>query len=131
MKVLTLRLKPGLKLKQEIEKLVQKYDIKAGFIISCVGGLNEITCRMAGAKPEKQDIRIFKSEFELVSLTGTISKTGCHLHIAFSDEEGRVLGGHLKEAIIHPTADLTIGLDEDVSFDRKLDKETGFKELTV
>jgi predicted DNA-binding protein with PD1-like motif len=52
--------------------------------------------------------------------------------MSFSDNEGIVRGGHLKEGtIIHPTAEIVIGIDEDVQMKREFDQETGFDELVV
>jgi hypothetical protein len=132
MKTIIFRLKPGADLKTSIEDIIKKSAIKAGFIITCVGGLEQATVRMAGAKPDAQDIRTFASDFEIVSLVGTVSINGTHLHISFSDSEGNVQGGHLKEGtIIHPTAEIVIGFDENIEMKREMDDETGFKELVV
>jgi predicted DNA-binding protein with PD1-like motif len=126
MKVFAFRLKPG------SEAVIAKQNIKAGFIISCVGGLQKAVVRMAGAKPAKQDIRTFEQDYEIVSLVGTVSVNGMHMHISFSDREGSVIGGHLKEGtIVHPTAEIVIGIDETREFGREIDNETGFKELII
>ncbi|HEV7454414.1 MAG TPA: PPC domain-containing DNA-binding protein [Candidatus Saccharimonadales bacterium] len=132
MKMITFRLKPGNDLKESIEKVVNEQAIKAGFIVTCVAGLQQACVRMAGAKPDSQDIRTFTGDFEVVSLVGTVSVNGVHLHMSFSDTEGVVRGGHLKEGtIIHPTAEIVIGVDEGVVFTRELDADTGFSELKV
>lgn len=52
---------------------------------------------MAGAKPDQQDIRTMNDEYEIISLVGTVSVNGSHLHLSFSDKNGDVMGGHLKE----------------------------------
>jgi predicted DNA-binding protein with PD1-like motif len=132
MKTHTFRIKPGNDLKAELEKFVKENDISAGFIITCVGGLSQATMRMAGALPDKQDIRTYEGDFEITSLVGTLSINGVHLHIAISDNEGKSFGGHLKEGtIIHPTAEIIIGEDERAIYTRELDDETGFPELVV
>lgn len=132
MKLYTFRIKPGGDLKTELEKFVKDKDIKAGFIVTCVGGLNQATMRMAGALPNEQDIRTYQDNFEITSLVGTVSVNGVHLHISISDKDGKSFGGHLKEGtIIHPTAEVVIGKDEHVVYRRELDKETGFTELVV
>jgi len=87
---------------------------------------------MAGALPNKQDIRTYEGDYEITSLVGTVSVNGVHLHMAISDNEGKGFGGHLKEGtIIHPTAEIVIGEDEQVAYTRELDEETGFPELVV
>lgn len=132
MKTIIFRLKPGTDLKSAIEAKINEHNVKAGFIITCVGGLGAATVRMAGATPDDQDIRSFNDDFEIVSLVGTISANGTHLHMSFSDKDGLVRGGHLKEGtIIHPTAEIVIGIDETVEMKREMDEETGFAELVV
>lgn len=132
MKTIIFRLKPGTDLKGSIEKVVADNNIKAGFIVTCVGGLQQATVRMAGAKPDLQDIRTLRADFEIVSLVGTVSVSGVHLHMSFSDTNGKVQGGHLKEGtIIHPTAEIVIGIEETVEITREMDEETGFQELTI
>ena len=128
----TFRIKPGNDLKEELEKFVKAKNIQAGFIITCVGGLSQASMRMAGALPDRQDIRTYKGDFEITSLVGTLSVNGVHLHMAISDSEGKSFGGHLKEGtIIHPTAEVVIGEDESAIYTRELDEETGFPELEV
>jgi predicted DNA-binding protein with PD1-like motif len=132
MKIHTFRLKPGNDLKIEIEKFVKSKNIQAGFIVTCVGGISQATIRMAGAQPNKQDIRTYAGDYEITSLVGTVSAHGTHLHMAISDKEGKSFGGHLKEVtIIHPTAEIVLGEDEQVTYTRDLDEETGFPELVV
>ena len=132
MKIHTFRLKPGQDLKIGIEQFVAENDIQAGFIITCVAGLEQATLRMAGAVPNKQDIRTYKGDYELTSLAGTVSINGIHLHMSISNRECQSFGGHLKEGtIIHPTAEIVIGEDESVIYTRELDEETSFPELKV
>jgi hypothetical protein len=132
MKTRAFRLKPGADLKQSIEAMVTGRSIAAGFVVTCVGGLEQAVVRMAGATPEAQDIRTFSGNYEIVSLVGTVSVNGTHLHMAFSDKEGIVYGGHLKEGtIVHPTAEIVLGYEENVEFTRELDEDTGFKELVI
>lgn len=132
MKTIIFRLKPGVDLKKSIEAIVSEQAIKAGFIVTCVGGLEQAVVRMAGATPEAQAARTYKEDFEIVSLVGTVSVNGSHLHMSFSNKEGVVYGGHLKEGtIIHPTAEIVLGYEEEIEFRRELDEETGFSELIV
>ena len=132
MKTYAFRIKPGKDLKQEIETFALKQGLNAAFVVTCVGGLQQVTMRMAGAKPDVQDIRTLREDLEIVSLVGTIGPDGSHFHIAVSNKDGEVFGGHLKEgAIIHPTAEVVLGQVEGVIFAREMDEETGFNELVV
>jgi predicted DNA-binding protein with PD1-like motif len=131
-KTFAFRLKPGMDLKKEIERFAAANRLKAAYVVTCVGGLEQATIRMAGAKPDAQDIRTLKEDLEIVSLVGTTGPNGSHFHIAVSDKGGRVSGGHLKEGtIIDPTAEIVLGEMGATTFARELDDETGFEELVV
>lgn len=69
--------------------------------------------------------------FELLSLVGTLSPDGVHLHVSLGDEEGAVCGGHLVRAIVHTTAEVVIGVASSLAFSREMDPSTGFKELVI
>eukprot|EP00904_Undaria_pinnatifida_P004572 jgi/Undpi1/14115/HiC_scaffold_9.g03766.m1 len=69
--------------------------------------------------------------FEVLSLVGTLSRDGLHLHASLGDEEGTVSGGHLVRAIIHTTAEIVVGEASALAFSRAMDPDTGFKELVV
>lgn len=139
MKVHAFRLTPGTDLKEGIETFVASKDIQAGFIITCVGGLQKAILRSADidrGKPSKQDILTFTGDndnnFEITSLSGTVSVNGMHLHMDIADKRGQVFGGHLKEGtIVHPTAEIILGEDETAIYTRELDPNTGFEELVV
>lgn len=132
MRTLVFRLKSGNDLKQSLERMVQNHAIRAGFVVTCVGSLQGVVVRMAGAQPNAQDIRTFDGSYEIVSLVGTVAESGTHLHVSFSDTDGVVRGGHLKEGtIVHTTAEVVLGYDEKLEFAREIDQETGFTELAV
>lgn len=132
MKQITFRLKPGQLLKEEIVNAAKVKGIKAGVLLSAVGGLENMVLRMAGATPDRQVVKNLDGPLEIVSGTGTISQDGCHIHISVSDKEGNVIGGHLKDGCrVAPTAEIVIGIFEDVSYQRVHDQATGFKELEI
>lgn len=132
MKLYTLRLKPGQDIRTELLSYAKEHAIKAGSIVTCVGAVEECVLRMAGAKPEQQDIRTVEGAHEIVSLVGTLTGDGCHLHIALASSEGEVIGGHLKHGSkVFPTAEIVIIEDETVEYTREPDEQTGFEELVV
>ena len=54
------------------------------------------------------------------------------LHISLSNKEGKVVGGHLKEGcIIYTTAEIIIGNEDSLTFNREVDEVTTFKELVI
>lgn len=128
MKTFAIRLRPKQDLKEELIRFTKEKNISAGIVLTCVGSLRRATLRMADETITKD----FEKRFEIVSLVGTLSPNGVHLHIALSDETGSTIGGHVKEGcLIYVTAEMVIGELEDVAFSRELDKETGFKELKI
>ncbi len=123
-----IRLTPGQDLKNEIEKFTNRSTIGAGVVLSGAGSLSQASLRMANADKSVT----FPGPFEIVSLTGTLSPTGLHLHMSISDHTGKTIGGHvLAGCTIHTTAELVIGELESLRFRRTLDPATGYKELVV
>ncbi|MFN9055893.1 MAG: PCC domain-containing protein, partial [Cyanobacteriota bacterium] len=71
-------------------------------------------------------------ELEILSLSGTISPDGAHLHISVAGSSGAVIGGHLGAgSLVRTTAELVIGLLPDWRFSRELDPATGYPELRI
>jgi predicted DNA-binding protein with PD1-like motif len=122
------RLKPGQDLKQEIQKLVNEKQIKAGWISTCAGSLANYNIRFANQPNGSMD----SGHFEIVSLTGTISTNGSHLHISISDSTGKTIGGHLMDGcIIYTTAEIVILSSDAFVFKREKDGSTPWEELQV
>ncbi len=123
-----LRLKPGADLRKSIEDFVREQRLTAAWIATCAGSLQIYNIRFAnqaeGVKAE--------GHFEIVTLAGTLSVNGCHLHISVSDSTGHTIGGHLLEGnIVYTTAELVIQSDDSLIFDRRKDEATGWKELEI
>lgn len=127
----SLRLPPGTELVSELIRFVAANKMKAASIATCVGGLEFAQLRMAGASEHKQDIRDYHGHFEIVSLVGTVTHNGCHLHMSMSDQEGLVFGGHLKKALVNPVAEIVIIDDESSTYSREFDPQSGFLELVI
>jgi uncharacterized protein len=132
MKCLSFRLRPGQLLKEEMELRSKEHGIRAGVLLSVVGSLQCAMLRLAGSTPDQPMERVWNEPFEIVSGTGTFSEDGCHIHVSLSDGEGNLIGGHLKDGcVVKTTAEVVIGILEDVSFKRVFDKDTGFQELEI
>ena len=122
------RLKPGQDLKKEIQKLVTDQQIKAGWISTCVGSLTNYNIRFAN-QPEGNS---GSGHFEIVSLTGTVSVNGSHLHISISDSTGKTTGGHLLDSnLVYTTAEIVILSSDVLIFKREKDGSTPWEELQV
>lgn len=128
MKIFAVRLKPNEDLKQSLKNFALQEKLKAGFILTAIGSLQQATIRFAN-----QNIStVFVDKFEILSLNGTIATTGVHLHIAIADQQGKTIGGHLDNGcIIYTTAEIVIGSSEEHTFLRTLDKQTGYQELEI
>jgi len=128
MKTYALRLHCGSDLKAELINFTNSNNLNAGLILSCVGSLKKATLRLA----DDNRIHVYDQKFEIVSLVGTLSADGLHLHMSISDRDGTTFGGHVQEGcLIHTTAEIVIGELEGTLFSRELDKQTGYKELVV
>jgi uncharacterized protein len=128
MKQITVRLKEGQDLRQEIERILEEFDINAGVIFSAVGSLSKATVRMPVV--DEPIIRTWNEHLEIISVSGAVSKNGNHIHLSFSDINGHVWGGHLKDGcIVRTTVELVIGVFEDTVYRREVDPATGYDEL--
>jgi predicted DNA-binding protein with PD1-like motif len=128
MKVVPLRLQPGVDLRRALQTWMAEQDTQAGCVISAVGSLTVVQLRLAGAA----EATAIKGELEILSLSGTLSPDGAHLHIAVADSSGAVIGGHLGAgSLVRTTAELVIGLLPAWRFSRELDPATGYAELAI
>src|SRR5271168_4642376 len=119
MRVHAVRLTPGTDLKEELAHLTAEYALRAGCILTCVGSLSHARLRMPGAGGEAEVFRSFDEPMEIVSLTGTLSPDGMHVHISLSRRDGACVGGHLvRGCIVHTTAELVIGDLPQIEFRR-------------
>ncbi len=123
-----IRLTPGEDVKQSLQNFVAVNNIEAGWMITCVGSLTEYNIRFANQPPGSKDA----GHFEIVSLTGTLSVYGSHLHISISDSTGKTIGGHLMDGCkVYMTAEIIIAESRHLVFTREKDGTTPWKELQI
>ncbi len=129
MKTYTFRLKPGADLFDSIENFVSEQHIQAGCVLSSVGSLTHATLRLANRSYYNE----YEGHFEIVSMTGTVSTNGSHIHIAISDGDGVTIGGHLVSGCkIYTTAEIILAVLDDVIYKRELlENDSGYEELVV
>ncbi len=126
--IVAFRLKPGEDLKEGIEKVVKENNISAGWIATAVGSLTDFAIRFAN-EPEAAT---GKGHFEILSLVGTVSANGSHLHISISDSTGQTIGGHLvKGCKVYTTAEIVIQFTGKYEFKREKDGTTPWEELQI
>lgn len=127
-KTYAIRLKPGTDLKRSIQSFVNEKKLKAAWIVTCAGSLTDYNIRFAN----QQDAGKNSGHFEIVSLTGTLSENGSHMHISISDSTGRTIGGHLQEGcIVYTTAEIIIQSSNKLLFKREKDGTTPWEELQI
>jgi predicted DNA-binding protein with PD1-like motif len=128
MQTWVLRLSPGVDPVESLLDACKENGWTAAFVVSAVGSLDKATLRFA-AQPEPTQI---VGPLELVSLSGTLSLDGPHLHASVSDAQGNVFGGHLRPGSkIRTTAEILVTVLPDVVFRRRPDPRTGFRELVI
>ena len=123
------RLTYGKDLRQGIEDYCRDNDIQSAAIVTVVGCVYRARIRLA----DGETIEEYDDRYEIVSLTGTISPDGSHMHISLADEDGRVIGGHMCiGCLVNTTAEVVlVSLDEEYRFSREYDDSTGYDELVI
>lgn len=123
-----LRLTHGEDLKNAIQEFIKVNNIQAGWVATCVGSFTTYNIRFANSSHGQKDT----GHFEIVSLTGTLSVNGSHLHIGISDGNGKSIGGHLQEGCtIYTTAEIIIAESKSLIFKREKDGTTPWEELQI
>jgi predicted DNA-binding protein with PD1-like motif len=97
-------------------------------VLSGVGSLAHARLRLANRDLDSE----YDGHFEIVSITGTVSIHGSHLHIAVSDGDGKTIGGHMESGCkIYTTAEIVIAVFNDVIYEREFAEDSGYEELVV
>ncbi len=126
MRFLALRLLPGEDLRGALQAAFAAEPEAAGFVAACAGSLDLAHLRFAG----REGGSAVPGPLEIVSLSGSFSTEGPHLHLTVADAEGAVTGGHLLEGSpVRTTAEVVLGLASGVEFRREADARTGYSEL--
>jgi predicted DNA-binding protein with PD1-like motif len=127
-KTYALRLHPGQDLRTDLEAFCRSQGLQAPFVLTCVGSLSRAALRPAGIDATV----VIDGDLEILSLVGTLSEDGPHLHLTVSDAACAVSGGHAQEgSIVRTTAEIVVGELEEVRFTRPVDPETGWDELHI
>ncbi|UUX94378.1 PPC domain-containing DNA-binding protein [Aquabacterium sp. J223] len=119
-----LRLRPGDDLRAALEAAG---DVSA-FVLSGIGSLSRVRLRLAGADDET----VLDGPVEILTLSGTLTPDGAHLHMAVADAQGRVVGGHVGRGnLVRTTAEVLLLRLPQWSLRREHDPGTGYRELVV
>lgn len=123
-----LRLQPGDDLRRSLEQAIGVEARASAFVVAGIGSLSDPRLRLAGAEADT----VLAGPWEILSLSGSVSPDGAHLHTAIADAQGRVVGGHVAYGnVVRTTAELLLIRLPDGQLAREHDPATGFKELVV
>jgi uncharacterized protein len=128
MKVHPVRLMPGDDLRAAIEGTLLQLELSAAFVLQGIGSLSVAQLRFAGVDSPAE----LRGDLEILTLAGSVSPEGAHLHMSVSDARGQVFGGHVAPGCrVRTTAELLLALLPEHEFSRERDPVTGFMELVV
>ncbi|CAH2774433.1 MAG: protein of unknown function DUF296 [uncultured Paraburkholderia sp.] len=123
-----LRLSPGDDLRATLDTLVPSLGVQAEFVVQGIGSLSVAQLRFAGVEHATG----IRDDLEILTLAGSLSPDGGHLHMSVSDSRGTVLSGHVAHGcIVRTTAEILLALLPEHRFARELDAVTGFAELVI
>ncbi len=127
------RVMPGQELAGEIARYCAEHHITSGLITGIIGSVTSARINFLVALPGKYDSVAYTGPMEVVSAQGSVALKGgetiIHVHIQLSRQD-LCVGGHLAEAVIFSTAEVTIG-ELDHQLERQLDAYTGLNELVT
>lgn len=124
-----LRLYPGDDLRAAVEDVLrQDKRFGAAFVIQGIGSLGVAELRFAGAEHPTE----IRGDLEILTVAGSVSPDGAHLHMSIADARGQVFGGHVARGCkVRTTAELLLALLPAHAFSRERDPRTGFPELVI
>ena len=128
MELIPLRLRPGDDLKQALESWVAHGGGGSAWIVSGIGSLTVAQLRLAG----RTEPSVLDRDLEILTLQGSLCRSGSHIHITVADANGAVLGGHLCEgSVVRTTAEVLVARLPQWQLQRAVDPTTGYRELVI
>ncbi|MCA3841623.1 PPC domain-containing DNA-binding protein [Burkholderia sp.] len=123
-----LRLSPGDDLRGAIEAALRQHGAHAAFVLQGIGSLSVAQLRFAGVDQPTE----LCGDLEILTLAGSVSPDGAHLHMSIAEADGHVTGGHVASGcVVRTTAEILLALLPAHRFSREPDAGTGFNELVI
>ena len=105
---MVLRIDRGEEVLTQLRRAAEQEGIRLA-AVNGLGAVGDFTVGVFHTAEKQYHAHRFQGDFEIVSLVGTITTSDgefyAHLHMSAGDTEGRVLGGHLNEAVISATCE--------------------------
>lgn len=128
MQALPVRLRPQQDLRSALDAILGDAGLGAAFVVQGIGSLSVARIRLAGMS----DALELRGDLEILTLAGSLSPDGSHLHISVADAQGRVVGGHAAPGcIVRTTAEILLALLSGFRFAREPDAASGWNELAI
>ena len=106
---IVVRIDRGEEILTALQEIAEAEDIRLASI-SALGATNDFTVGVYNVDEKQYHANDFKGNFEIVSLTGTVSTMDgrfyAHLHMSAGDEKGQVFGGHLNRAVVSAVCEM-------------------------
>ena len=121
------RIDCGEEILEELKKIALAENIRLAHI-SALGAVGDFTVGVFYTAEKEYHSNRFTGDWEIVSLTGSISQMKgeyyAHLHMSAGGTDGAVVGGHLNRAVVSATCEMFITV-LDGTVERRFDKEVG------
>jgi predicted DNA-binding protein with PD1-like motif len=131
--VYIVRLDAGEKIVETLKALCERDGIGGGFF-NGLGAVGEAEIGHFDPGTNEYGWARLSGSYEIVSLYGNITvadgKPFIHAHIALGDKTFAVRGGHLKEAVVSVTCEITMSRFKD-EIGRKRDERSGLSKLAL
>lgn len=124
---IVVRMDRGEEILEQLAVIAEKEKIRLASV-QALGAIDDFTVGVFHTNEKQYASNRFQGNFEIVSLTGTISTMNgayyAHLHMSAGNEQGMVFGGHLNRAQISATCEMVITLI-DGTVDRVFSEDIG------
>lgn len=124
-----IRIEQGEEVLKTLKEFCDKNNIKSGYL-SGIGACGQAEIALYSLEEKKYYDKKVSGDYEIISLSGTISDENIHLHIALGDHNFNMLGGHLKSALISVTCEIML-IPGESPLSRIPDEKTGLRLLNI
>jgi len=132
-KIHVFRVKPAQELLTEIARYCNDHGLYSGLVLGIIGSVQRARLNFLMELPGQYDSVEYTGPLEIVCAQGSIALKNnepvIHIHILLSGKD-ICRGGHLAEAEVFSTAEVSIG-EIDYQLQRQYDDYTGLNELLL